>query len=129
MWKMSHIWRQRHLYFNTDEWIMADKGYPITAFTIQPFAEYDITGDAEVAEIRTQWNVAFSAKRVIIEHAFAQLKSRFPSLRVFPGWKLKLMYREIEALLILHNICVSRHDSIEIGDDDAGALQHPPQQG
>ncbi|KAL5632917.1 hypothetical protein ACGC1H_005763 [Rhizoctonia solani] len=129
MWKMSHIWRQRHLYFNIDEWIMADKGYPISAYTIRLFAEYDITGDAGVAETRTQWNLAFSSKRVVVEHAFGQLKSRFPSLQAFPGWKLKSMYREIEALLILHNICLAWRDLVETGDGFNEAPPSLPQQG
>jgi hypothetical protein len=89
-------------------------GYPISSCAIRPFAESDLTVDAQTARVRTEWNEAFSTERVVVEHAFGQLKLRFPSLRTMPGWNLSRIYRAIEALLIIHNICVDRRDVLPL---------------
>ncbi|KAG8740497.1 hypothetical protein FRC10_004263 [Ceratobasidium sp. 414] len=128
MWKLCHVWRRRHIYFLPDEWLMADKGYPISRHAIRPFAQYDLTDDPQVAQTRKSWNRSLSTQRVVVEHAFGQLKGRFPALRMMPGWDLPRMYRSIEALLAIHNICVDLRDRVEdidgadIIDDQLGAL-------
>jgi hypothetical protein len=63
--------------------------------------------------VRKQWNEAFSTRKVVVEHAFGQLKRRFPSLRYMPGRDLSYMYRAIEALLVIHNICVELRDGVD----------------
>lgn len=88
-------------------------GYPITQYAIRPFSDNDLTNNARVSRTRKLWNQAFSKERVVVEHAFGQLKGRFPSVRVMPGWNLDRIYRAIEALMVVHNICVDLRDSVE----------------
>ncbi|KAG8690006.1 hypothetical protein FRC09_012173 [Ceratobasidium sp. 395] len=113
MWKMSDVWKRQHQYFTPDEWLMADKGYPISCRAIRPFADHDLTDSPGTARTRKKWNQALSTHRVVVEHAFGQLKGRFPSLRLMPGWDLNRMYKAIEAMLIVHNICIDLRDRAE----------------
>ncbi|KAG8698261.1 hypothetical protein FRC08_006030 [Ceratobasidium sp. 394] len=103
---------------------MADKGYPVSQYVIRPLAEYDITNDPEVSQTRRGWNRAFSAQRIVVEHAFGQLKGRFPFLNLVPGWNLSQIYRPIEALLVIHNICVDLRDGVEGVDGMDAAVDH-----
>jgi hypothetical protein len=86
-------------------------GYPLTKFTIRPFAEHDLTNNSDEARKRRRFNRELSHLRVKIEHAFGMFKGRFAALREFPGKDVKAMWRFIESLMILHNILV------EFGDD------------
>lgn len=46
-----------------------------------------------------------------MEHAFGDLKGRFQALKCIGGTdNLPLMFRAIESLLILHNICIEYGD-------------------
>ncbi|CUA74761.1 hypothetical protein RSOLAG22IIIB_05701 [Rhizoctonia solani] len=109
---------------------MADKGYPISKFLIWPFSNNDLTNNPQVALERKQWNKAFSSNRATVEHAFGLLKGRFSALRSMPGWDLSRMYRAIEALMIIHNICIDLRDDIhnieQVNpvDEQAGNIGH-----
>lgn len=86
-------------------------GYPLTKYSIRPFADYDITNDPAESAERKQWNSQLSHLRVAVENAFGRLKGRFPCLRNLPGHDVREMFRTVEALLIVHNIVE------EFGDD------------
>lgn len=86
-------------------------GYPLTQFTIRPFAEYDLTNNRGEARARRDWNFALSHLRIAIEHAFGRLKGRFPILRNFPGQEFKPIFETIEACMIIHNVLT------RLGDD------------
>lgn len=88
-------------------------GYPLTKFTIRPFAEHDLTNDPLEARARKRWNYDLAHLRVRIEHSYGRLKGRFPLLRCMTGENLEVMWRTIEACLIMHNILS------ELGDDPA----------
>lgn len=86
-------------------------GYPLTKFTIRPFADNDLTNDPLEARTRRRWNYDLSHLRVRIEHSYGRLKGRFPLLRCMRGNNLQVMWRTIEVCLIMHNILT------ELGDD------------
>ncbi|KIJ43361.1 hypothetical protein M422DRAFT_253243 [Sphaerobolus stellatus SS14] len=109
--KESELWQNRGKYFEDDEYVLADKGYPLTKFTTRPFAEHDMTTDPQEVRQRRRFNITLSRLRVKVEHAFGMLKGRFVALREFPGRSLQQMWRIIESLIILHNILT------EYGDD------------
>lgn len=129
VFKQSDMWLRKELYFEEDEYILVDKGtfthiylvtilltvlgigYPLTKFSIRPFADNELTNDPAEAHQRKAWNRHLSRVRVAVENAFGRLKGRFPSLRNMPGHNIDEMYRTIEALLIVHNIVE------EFGDD------------
>ncbi|KAI0056073.1 hypothetical protein BV25DRAFT_1921309 [Artomyces pyxidatus] len=97
-------------YFEPHEYILVDKGYPLTQFTIRPFTDTDFTADAAESHRRKMFNKKLSSLRIFVEHAFGRLKGRFPGLRPMTGRHLTEMYRTIEALMIIHNILESIND-------------------
>jgi hypothetical protein len=133
MFKESRVWQHRASYFRPSEYLLVDKGmlptpsyphsynddvtflgYPLTPNTIRPFSDHDLTNNAAEARRRKKWNMKMSSARQCVEHAFGQLKGRFGVLRGMPGYKLDVMYKYIESLLVLHNILE------RLGDDPEG---------
>lgn len=94
-------------------------GYPLTKFTIRPFAEGDLTNDPDEVRRRRQFNFGLSSVRITIEHAFGMLKGRFPALRNMPGSDLNVIYTTVEALMVIHNILIGlKDDPTEIDEYD-----------
>lgn len=89
---------------------------------IRPFDERDI-GNASATDVTRmrQFNKRLSSIRIASEHAFGRLKGRFPSLKEMGSHKnIEDMYKAIEAMMILHNICIDWGDHPEdIWDFDA----------
>ncbi|KAF7362660.1 DDE Tnp4 domain-containing protein [Mycena venus] len=112
IWKNSDIWQRRHLYFENNEYILVDKGYPSSPYTVRPFDEPEIAAaTAEDKGRMRAFNHRLSSVRIVIEHAFGLLKGRFPSLRGMGAHNsVQDMYRVIEALIILHNIAIDFKD-------------------
>jgi hypothetical protein len=85
--------------------------------TIRPFGEHEMTTDPAETARRRRWNVQLSRSREAIEHAFGRLKGRFPCLRTgLPGYRLDSIYKQVEALIVLHNI-------LEELNDDPGTIE------
>ena len=73
------------------------------------------------------FNKRLSGVRIEVEHAFGLLKGRFRSLKEMGAHAdIQEMYRAIEALLILHNICIDYGDKPdndwEINMDEEGSV-------
>lgn len=103
-------------------------GYPLTKYTIRPFADYDLTNDPDESAARQAWNAELSSVRITVEHAFGRLKGRFPYLRRIPGHDIDKIYHIMEALLVIHNILIDLHDDptqIENfnGEEDPGVVE------
>ena len=96
-------------------------GYPLTQFSIRPFANHDLTNDEEQSAAQHHWNHELSSLRVKVEHAF--VKGWFPALRALPGYDLKAMWETVEGLLILHSILTgfvdNPHDIQGFNEEDA----------
>lgn len=120
VFRSSALFVERERHFNWDEYILCDRGYPLTKFTIRPFAEYDLTNDPVESRARKLWNQDLSHIRIAIEHAFGLLKGRFPILRNFPGHDLLNIYRTIQACMVLHNILIDLDDDTDDMDDFDG---------
>jgi hypothetical protein len=88
-------------------------GYPLTQWTMRPFADHDLTNNADEAARRKQFNVHLSRARQRVEHAIGRLKGRFRILRSIPGYKMPEIFKMVESLFVLHNILE------ELGDDPA----------
>ena len=68
------------------------------------------------------FNRRVSNIRITSEHAFGVLKARFPSLKEMgPHRNIQDMYKAIEALMIIHNICFDWGDKPEDTWDIEGA--------
>jgi hypothetical protein len=82
---------------------------------MRPFSEPEIMkASLEDQERMRKFNRRLSSVRISVEHAFGVLKGRFLSLRVMgPHDDVQEIYRVIEALMILHNICIEHNDHPE----------------
>ena len=58
-----------------------------------------------------EFNIHLSSECIRVEHAFGKLKGRFPSLKEMGCHKkVQEIYKVIEALMILHNVCIDYGD-------------------
>ncbi|THU98346.1 hypothetical protein K435DRAFT_599927, partial [Dendrothele bispora CBS 962.96] len=86
-----------------------------TPYTVRPFSEPELARASEMDHRHMKrFNVRLSQIRIRVEHAFGQLKGRFPSLRCMGAHlDTKEVYEVIEALIILHNMCLYYRDEPE----------------
>lgn len=133
IWKKSHIWRNRQEYLKDGRQVLADKGkrclpksyntdltcflgYPSSPYLLRPFTDPEINecADANDKRRRKLFNKRISSIRIRIEHSFGLLKGRFPSLKLLPPeTKIRRTYKVIEAMMILHNLCIDMGDHPE----------------
>ncbi|KAE9387071.1 hypothetical protein BT96DRAFT_838206, partial [Gymnopus androsaceus JB14] len=58
-----------------------------------------------------KFSIHLSSEHIRVEHAFGKLKGCFPSLKEMGSHKkVQEMYKVIEVLLILHNMCINYGD-------------------
>ncbi|KAG2067777.1 hypothetical protein BDR04DRAFT_951972, partial [Suillus decipiens] len=79
-------------------------------FSIRPFHDHDLTNNPEEASCRKKWNKKLSSLRIFIEHAFGRLKGCFLILCGMPGRDLEVIYKTLEALMVIHNILEGLQD-------------------
>ena len=86
-----------------------------TPWTVRPFDETEIGRAQPSAQRRMRdFNKRLSSMRIISEYAYGQLKGRFPGLKAAGQHRdIEDLYKAIEALLILHNICMDWNDRPE----------------
>jgi DDE superfamily endonuclease len=88
---------------------------------VWPFTEPEVD-EYEGAERRRRlaFNKTLSGSRIYIEHTFGLLKSRFQSLRDFGRHEdVNEIYQVIEALMVVHNICIDWNDHpLDAMDED-----------
>ncbi|KAL1948348.1 hypothetical protein VTO73DRAFT_12423 [Trametes versicolor] len=115
IWKNSRIWRKPHDYFREGEYILVDKGYPSSPYVLRPFSEPEVAAaSAQDRQRMREFNARISSIRIASEHTFGRLKGRFTSLKCMgPHDDLDDLYKAIEALMILHNICIEWKDKPE----------------
>ncbi|KAB5591329.1 hypothetical protein CTheo_5245 [Ceratobasidium theobromae] len=111
VWKHSYVFRHRDTHFQEGEFVLADgAGYPISPFVLTPFARNECQEDGDR---KRRFGKLISSARVVIEQTFGRLKARFPSLALMGEVEdLDDLYRAIEAMMILHNMCYDLHDTV-----------------
>ncbi|KAG9044264.1 hypothetical protein FS837_008543, partial [Tulasnella sp. UAMH 9824] len=103
------------------------KGYPCSPYTLRPFAENELGNTLEDKRRRRKFNKALSSERIEVEHAFGDLKGRFQALKCLGGVdNLGDAFRAVEALTILHNICLDFGDNARELPDFTLEDEYPP---
>nr|CAG8635682.1 14393_t:CDS:2 [Entrophospora candida] len=92
----SEFYINRRDFIKDDDIVLGDSAYPISPFMITPF---------KVSQTSTQiqFNQLHSKHRIVVEHAFGRLKSRFVALRELNVKSIKMAVRLTECAIILHN--------------------------
>jgi hypothetical protein len=81
-------------------YLLGDKGYPLLNWLMTPYRDRRVRNEAEC-----RFNDVHSRMRVIVEHTFGILKTRFRRLFCVPV-DLFHVPRVVIACCILHNICI-----------------------
>ncbi|KAF5332528.1 hypothetical protein D9611_005120 [Ephemerocybe angulata] len=112
IWKRSYVWQNRHQLFLNGSYLLMDKGYPSSPWVVRPFDETELSrAPAEDVPRMRRFNKRLSSVRIGVEHAFGRLKRRFRSLQNFtPHRDIRETYKAIEAMLVLHNLCIEYRD-------------------
>lgn len=94
--------------------VLGDAAYPLREFLLTPFRNY-----GKLTQSEALFNMKFSATRVKIENAFADLKGRFRQLLHLDFFIVDKMNKFILSCCVLHNLCVNSGDTIvpPISDD------------
>ncbi|XP_025158027.1 protein ANTAGONIST OF LIKE HETEROCHROMATIN PROTEIN 1-like isoform X2 [Harpegnathos saltator] len=122
IFRNSDLWRivrrNENDFFPNNEFIIADKAYPVLPWYIAHINRGNMT------EAQNNFNQHLSKMRAVIERAFALLKGRFRRLKYLHMSCADLIPYVILACCVLHNICLQgcKHDIdefIEEGMDQA----------
>ncbi|KAG8692171.1 hypothetical protein FRC08_009967 [Ceratobasidium sp. 394] len=102
---------ERDRLFAPGEILLADGGYTISPIVLTPFAKNEL-GLGSEGRRRREFNQKISRARIVVEWAFGRLKGRFPALkRLGAARDMKDIYRAIQAMMVLHNMCYQLGDA------------------
>ncbi|QRV77942.1 DDE superfamily endonuclease [Ceratobasidium sp. AG-Ba] len=123
--RSSYIWQHRGELIRRGEILLVDKGFFTSPYTCRPYDIKDLDRMTPVERRQKRaFNRRFSKVRVIVEHAFGLLKKRFPSLTLMgTSHNIQTVHRLVEALIVLHNLCIDyddKHspDEYDVEEDD-----------
>ena len=87
-------------------------GYPSSPYTVRPYTEPELqVHQGHERARRHAFNKNLSSIRVYIEHTIGLLKGRFLSLKEMgPHADEHEMYKAINALFVVHNLCIDLGD-------------------
>jgi len=96
VYKNSSFYKLKNELIIDDDYLLENSVYPISPFLITPF---------RLSSNRQQknFNYTHSLHRVVVEHAFGRLKSRFVSLKGCSVKKVKHLILFADCAIILHN--------------------------
>ena len=103
----TSIGRNPRAYFRDGEYLLGDKGFAISENLITPFKENQL---GELRFAKTEFNNSLTRCRIVVEHVFGIIKSRFMILRSITSRKFSKQKLLIHAGIILHNVCLSYAD-------------------
>ncbi|XP_037526721.2 putative nuclease HARBI1 [Rhipicephalus sanguineus] len=97
--------------------VLGDAAYPLREFLLTPFRDYGSLTDQQ-----KKFNTRFSATRVRIENAFADLKARFRQLLHLDFFLVDKMNKFMISCAVLHNLCITAG----VGDVPSGLDDSTP---
>ena len=80
--------------------LIGDSKYPISTYLCKPYPQ----SEANTNPVKKNFNSILSEERIVIEHVFGQLKSRFQMLRTLLRIAITLVPKFIVACCVLHNV-------------------------
>ena len=80
--------------------LIGDSAYPISTYLCKPYPQ----SEANTNPVKKNFNSILSEERIVIEHVFGQLKSRFQMLRTLLRIAITLVPKFIVACCVLHNV-------------------------
>lgn len=141
VFRNSDLWREvqidKQFFFPNDEFIIADKAYPVLTWCISPYIDrgqliaviyfviYSYIFSCRIDlkyfvissfQAQKNFNTVLSSKRSVIERAFALLKGRFRRLKFLDMNVDKMIPYVIIACTVLHNICLDGIDENDVED-------------
>lgn len=106
--KNSDLWESGLSKCNMIYHILGDGAYPLRRWLLTPFRD-----NGHLSPQQKKYNHYHSSNRVVIERAFALLKSRFRRLHFIDTTKVATAVDIIMTCCILHNLCIMENDEIE----------------
>lgn len=96
--------------FPADSHILGDAAYGIHQHLLTPFRN-----NGHLTAAQKNYNYRLSAARVTVERCIGLLKERMRNLlHCLPMSRVDLMAEHVVACCVIHNICILRHDEIEV---------------
>lgn len=92
--------------------IWGDSAFPISQWLITLFRDC-----GNLTEQQRKFNREHSRSRQVINRSFGLLKCRFRRLLRFEFSNMKILVESILAACVLHNLCISDTDFIEVPDE------------
>ncbi|SCZ95295.1 BZ3500_MvSof-1268-A1-R1_Chr11-2g03413 [Microbotryum saponariae] len=112
MFRQSQIWRRRDVYFRGRKFLLGDKGYAQSAVLIRSFNQTEMNAMSPLEQRRANsFNKKFASKRIVVEHAFGDIKDKFRWLKLLAGIYHTPMWKYVSALMVLHNLLIDWNDS------------------
>ena len=117
----AKVYRNSFFYQNVStliegwDYLLGDSAYPLSSFLIKPFNNPE-------NNLQTQFNIAHSLHRVVVENTFGRFKNRFSSLKGLNVKKISNAVQLTECCIILYNFLETNNDNWdeldELDDDD-----------
>lgn len=97
-------------YFFNNSFLLGDTAYPCLDWLVPPFRD-----NGALSTVERRFNALHSSGRVVVEHAFGLLKTRFRRLLHFNELThINFIVNLVVCGCILHNMCLDNNDTFEI---------------
>lgn len=96
-----------------NDFLIGDSAYPCLQWLIPPFRD-----NGQLTHQQKTFNHRHSSSRIVIEHAFGLLKSRFRKLKFFENDNIIFIVKCVVAATVLHNICLEFNDEVDYHLED-----------
>ncbi|XP_060069389.1 putative nuclease HARBI1 [Ylistrum balloti] len=106
--KNSDLWSKGLMRCNMVYHGLGDGTYPLRRWLLTPYRD-----NGHLTQGEKKYNFYHSGNRVVIERAFALLKSRFRRIHHIDSPKVSTVVDIIMASCVLHNICIKQNDNID----------------
>ena len=115
-----------------EAYIIGDAAFQLSTFMITPFRENQLRAQRHgepTPQQKKHFNHVLSGARVVVEHTFGVLKSRFRRLSLVETKSVENAVHLVTAVCVLHNICIMNDDAFQDDEAAVNALVHDDEDG